>query len=320
MSMRIQASHTTVKALQCRLQDAYRRDDVRLVRRISVLLALLTQQATVLVLCERWGLSPACLYAWQKAFILRGLDSLVYRHGGGRPEKLTSKQKQRLVELIEAGPLVVGCETACWNGVLIRVLIWREFGVLYNRQYICTLLHNLGFSFQKARFVSDHLDTAKRLAWLTEKWPTILRAAKRCHAAVAEWRAAPSTDNAQAVIDALGSIVEPLRPHLVEEETVLLPIAAKWITPEEWARLPGHAMASFGADKPWLALGLVREQLDQERPRRHAGRHAPRDADNVDRADGTGVQRLHCRSTSVDLRSASCSRPVGAGGQRGGLD
>jgi transposase len=86
-----------------------------------------------------------------------------------------------LVELIEAGPLVVGCETACWNGVLIRVLIWREFGVLYNRQYVCTLLHNLGFSFQKARFVSDHLDTAKRLAWLTEKWPTILQAAKRCH-------------------------------------------------------------------------------------------------------------------------------------------
>jgi transposase len=181
VSMRIQASHTTVKALPCRLQDAYRRDDVRLVRRISVLLALLTQQATVPVLSERWGLSPACLYAWQKAFILRGLDSLVYRHGGGRPEKLTSKQKQRLVELIEAGPLVVGCETACWNGVLIRVLIWREFGVLYNRQYVCTLLHNLGFSFQKARFVSDHLDTAKRLAWLTEKWPTILRAAKRCH-------------------------------------------------------------------------------------------------------------------------------------------
>jgi transposase len=75
----------------------------------------------------------------------------------------------------------VGCETACWNSVLIRVLIWREFGVLYNRHYVCTLLHNLGFSFQKARFVSDHLDAAKRLAWLEEKWPAIFRAAKRCN-------------------------------------------------------------------------------------------------------------------------------------------
>jgi Winged helix-turn helix len=83
------------------------------------------------------------------------------------------------VELLEAGPLVVGCETACWDAVLIRVLIWREFGVLYHRQYVCTLLRNLGFSLQKARCVSDHLDAAKRLAWLEQQWPTIVRAAKR---------------------------------------------------------------------------------------------------------------------------------------------
>jgi transposase len=179
VSIRIQASNATVKALQARLQDAYRQDDVRLVRRTSVLLDLLTQTATVPVLCERWGLSPSCLYAWQKAFLLRGLDSLSYRHSGGRPEKLTPRQKKRLVELIEAGPLVVGLETACWNSVLIRVLIWREFGVLYNRHYVCTLLSHMGFSFQKARFVSDHLDAAKRLAWLQDKWPAIVRAAKR---------------------------------------------------------------------------------------------------------------------------------------------
>jgi transposase len=37
----------------------------------------------------------------------------------------------------------------------------------------------MGFSFQKARFVSDHLDAAKRLAWLQDKWPAIVRAAKR---------------------------------------------------------------------------------------------------------------------------------------------
>jgi len=84
-----------------------------------------------------------------------------------------------LVELIEAGPQVVGLETACWHSVCIRVLIWREFGVLYNRHYVCTLLHNLGFSFPKARFVSDHLDAAKRLAWLEQTWPTIVRAAQR---------------------------------------------------------------------------------------------------------------------------------------------
>jgi transposase len=179
VSLRIQVSAATVKALHAKLQQAYRKDDVRLVRRTTVLIDLLVHHVPMAVLCERWGLSSSCLYDWQRAFLLHGLESLHYRHGGGRRPKLTPKQKQRLVELLEAGPLVVGCETACWDAVLIRVLIWREFGVLYNRQYVCTLLHNLGFSFQKARFVSDHLDTVKRLVWLEQKWPTILRAAKR---------------------------------------------------------------------------------------------------------------------------------------------
>ena len=178
--LRIQLSRATVKELHSRLQHAYQRDDVRLVRRITVLLDLLVHQVPVEVLSARWRLSSSCLYHWRQTFLLRGMDSLVYRHGGGRPEKLTPTQRKRLVALIEAGPLVVGLETACWNSVLIRVLIWREFGVLYNRHYVCTLLHTLGFSFQKARFVSDHLDAAKRLVWLQDQWPAIVRAAKRC--------------------------------------------------------------------------------------------------------------------------------------------
>ena len=199
--IRIQLSRTTVKDLHSRLQHAYQRDDVRLVRRLTVLLDLLVHQGPMAVLCEHWGLSPSCLYAWQQAFLLRSMDSLVYGHSGGRPPKLTPRQKKRLVELIEAGPLVVGCETACWNSVLIRVLIWREFGVLDNRHYVCPWLHNLGFSFQKARFVSDHLDVAKRLAWLQDKWPALFRAAKRCkglilfedEASFAQWGSLSST-------------------------------------------------------------------------------------------------------------------------------
>ena len=132
-----------------------------------MLIDLLVHHVPVAILCERWGLSPRALC------LAKGLSAarprqLAYCHIGGRPPKLTPRQKKRLVELIDAEPLVVGCETACWNAVWLRVLIWREFGVLYNRQYVCTPLRNLGFSFQKARFVSDHLD-AKRLTWLGGK-------------------------------------------------------------------------------------------------------------------------------------------------------
>jgi len=82
--------------------------------------------------------------------------------------------------------------------------------------------------------------------------------------ALSTWRTAPSTDNVDAVTAALASIDELLRPHFTEEETVMLPIATKWMSPEEWGGLAGHGVSNFRADKPWMALGLVREQLTQE--------------------------------------------------------
>src|SRR6266480_4423248 len=78
--IRIQRSRATVKALHSRLQQAYQKDDVRLVRRTTVLIDLLVHHVPVSVLCERWGLSPSCLYDWQKAFVLYGMGSLVYHH------------------------------------------------------------------------------------------------------------------------------------------------------------------------------------------------------------------------------------------------
>jgi hypothetical protein len=138
MRMRIQLSRVTVKDLHSRLQYAYQHEDGRLVRRTTVWIDLLVYQVPVAVLCERWGLSPACLSAWQTALLLRGLDSVFSRQRGGRQPQFTPQQQHRFVELLEAGPLGVGCATACWDAVRIRVLIWREFGVLSNRHDVCT--------------------------------------------------------------------------------------------------------------------------------------------------------------------------------------
>lgn len=53
VSMRIQLRNATVKALHTRRHPAYQQDDIRLVRRSSVLLDLMIRKATVPGLCER---------------------------------------------------------------------------------------------------------------------------------------------------------------------------------------------------------------------------------------------------------------------------
>ena len=62
---------------------------------------------------------------------------------------------------------------------MIQDLVQSRFGVAYHPHYLATLLHNLGFSYQKARFVSDHLNEAKRLEWRRTKWPKIFHHARQ---------------------------------------------------------------------------------------------------------------------------------------------
>jgi len=66
VSIRIQVSSATVKALHTRLQQAYLKDDVRLVRRTTVLIDLLVHHIPMAALAARWGLSASCLYDWQQ--------------------------------------------------------------------------------------------------------------------------------------------------------------------------------------------------------------------------------------------------------------
>jgi len=175
--MRIHFCGPTVKALQVRLQGAVKYNIGRLIRRISVLLDC-SQQLPVPEIGAKWGISPATVYNWLNAFILAGVDGLYYRHGGGRRSKLSLTQKKELTAHLDAGPQAAGFATACWSSLLVQTLIEQVFGVKFPRHYVIALLKGLGYSFQKAQFVSDHLDEAKRLEWTGQTWPTLLKVAQ----------------------------------------------------------------------------------------------------------------------------------------------
>jgi transposase len=173
---RVTFSGETVKQLKGELRKAYERDDLRAVRRLSVLV-MIGERMGLPVILAVWNISQQTVYHWLRDFVVNRWDSLRYRNAPGRPPRLTKTQKRRLSDLIEAGPEAAGYATGCWTSVLIQDLIYQEFHVLYNRFYVCELLHNLGLSYQKARFVSDHLDEEARQRWMQAEWPKILRQA-----------------------------------------------------------------------------------------------------------------------------------------------
>jgi transposase len=178
VDLTITVGHQTVKTLTHHLHAAFRAGDLACIKRISALL-MLADQLPPSTIASRLGVARSSVYAWLHAFLLDRFASLQARKPSGRPAKLTPSQKQRLCDLIAAGPEAAGYATGCWHAALLQALIHREFGVMYNVHYVSELLRNLGFSYQKARFVSDHLNEDQRQAWLREVWPRLLAVARR---------------------------------------------------------------------------------------------------------------------------------------------
>ena len=180
---RITFRQETVKRMQAELEKAYERGDKQAVRRLSVLI-MIGKRMNLANILALWNVSAQTVYNWLNEFVRERWESLRYEKAPGRPSRLTKTQKRKLAEWIEAGPEACGYASGCWSSVLIQDLIDRKFHVFYNRFYVCELLRNLGFSFQKARFVSDHLDEEARQHWMESEFPEILSQTKQLGASL----------------------------------------------------------------------------------------------------------------------------------------
>jgi transposase len=178
VSFTLHLSPLTRKQLYRRLQQASASGVLRLVTRIHALLAL-AEGMSVQEVAAMLGWGEQTVRDYRNLFLVKHLASVTYKRSPGRPSKLTKAQRRDLASVIKAGPQAAGYTSGCWNTPMIQDLIQRRFGVAYHPHYVATLLHNLGFSSQKARLVSDHLNEAKRLAWRHRAWPRILRQARQ---------------------------------------------------------------------------------------------------------------------------------------------
>ena len=177
LSFRLTITAAQRQALDRTLTTAQQLGDLRLVKFILTIFAVVHYQQTeqaALVL----QLSVAQVEAYVHKFLCYGVRGVAFKRSTGRRPKLTTAQQRELCRLIEAGPQAAGFSGACWRSPMIQQLIKDRFGVSYSVFYIAELLKSLGFSYQKAAFVSAHLDEVARKGWRTRVWPAILRQAR----------------------------------------------------------------------------------------------------------------------------------------------
>ncbi len=176
-SFRFTISKAFRKEVEKRLKAAQQLGELRRVKYLLAILAVMDGQSFEQVAqCLR--VHPKTVAEWVRLFCCYGPKGAPSKKSSGRKPKLTATQKEELARLIDQGPVEAGFSGACWRSPMIQQLIFDRFGVFYNVFYIAELLKNLGFSWQKAAFISDHLSEAQRRDWRGYTWPKALRLAR----------------------------------------------------------------------------------------------------------------------------------------------
>jgi transposase len=177
LNFKIYFTTTTLKTLSQRWQTALKAGQNQLLKRINAL-QLLSDQLAPGVIAQRLGVARSTVYAWLKAFMQHGVAALKYGPKSGRKAKLDQAQLVTLKQKLLAGPIECAYSSGLWNAALVAELIEREFGQHFHPRYVPSLLGKLGFSYQKARFVSDHLAPVRRAEWLEKEWPALVKLAR----------------------------------------------------------------------------------------------------------------------------------------------
>lgn len=181
--IKIEFSKSTVKKLEKKLKVALKIGNPGLIQKVSAILMVAKGQDFQWI-AAIWCKSERTLYNWIAEFLHKGMDCFHVTKRAGRQSCLTKEQKQRLAQIIDQGPQNYGFPTACWNSVMIKEVIAKEFKVSYTRQYVCVVLKKLGFSWQKGKFISDKADPVEQALWRTHTWPELLATAKLQKAAL----------------------------------------------------------------------------------------------------------------------------------------
>jgi transposase len=176
-AFRLTVSRRSRRGLERQLNTAQQFGQLHDVKCLLAILALTDGQS-----CEQVAVTlrvtPKTVHQWVHRFLVDGLKGLRRQKPTGRPPKLTKTQKHILAERLDEGPVQAGFASACWRSPMIPQLSHERLGVYDNVFYIAQLLKHLGYSYQKAAFVSEHLNDAKRQEWCNTTWPQILTVAK----------------------------------------------------------------------------------------------------------------------------------------------
>jgi transposase len=123
--------------------------------------------------------SISSVWRWREAYREGGWEGLRSRPVPGRPSKLSLAQKEKLLRILEGGPLAAGYKTDLWTLKRVAEVIRREFRVRHHPCHVWWILVRLGWSCQKPERRARERDEEEIERWRRERWPHIKKRPKQ---------------------------------------------------------------------------------------------------------------------------------------------
>lgn len=106
------------------------------------------------------------VHAWITNWNEHGIDGLLEGHRSGRPSELTAEAVERIIDIVESGPVAYGLNSGIWTSPLVAQIIRDEFDVDYHPGHVRRLLKQFGFSVQRPTTRLVQADPCKQNRWI----------------------------------------------------------------------------------------------------------------------------------------------------------
>ena len=155
------------------------RDERRMEARRLAAVSRLRQGEPLASMARSLGVSRQAVHKWAEQYRRGGAAGLRRRQRPGRPPKLPCTPLAQLSRLRARGAEAYGFPTPLWTTQRVADLLWQRFGVRYDRDHVCRLLHRFGWSWQKPARRARERDEAAIQHWVQYTWPRLKKKPRR---------------------------------------------------------------------------------------------------------------------------------------------
>jgi transposase len=155
-----------------------KRDRVALERRRMKAARLLQQGVPEAEVARRVGVHRQSVNRWGRQLDQGGRAALKRAPSAGRPGRLSSVDRQRIVQGLKRGPQALGYTTNLWTAWRVADLIERESGVKYSTVHAWRLLRALGWTPQRPAGRALERDEEVIEKWKRQRWPELKKTPK----------------------------------------------------------------------------------------------------------------------------------------------